>query len=98
MQEDTERLTRLIDDLLELSQIESKEIGLKLELLDLAAEVGKILSAFHRQIEGKKIRVETHLRDAPSVRADRDKLKQIFVNLIDNAIKFNKEGGRVILR
>lgn len=96
MEEDAERLTRLIGDLLELSQIESNEIVLKREVLDLKSEVEKVLLGFGSFIQEKKILVENHT--ASHVMADRDKLKQILINLIENAIKFNRVGGKIIFR
>ncbi|MBI1977697.1 MAG: PAS domain-containing protein [Candidatus Omnitrophica bacterium] len=96
MEEDTERLTRLIGDLFELSKVEAKEITLKLEELDLKSEVEKVLLGFSALTQEKKIAVENNLDCR--VAADRDRLKQILINLIENAIKFNKVGGKIIFR
>ena len=95
MEEDSDRLARLIRDLLELSKIESKEISLKSEKLDLVQEIKKILPLFEIQLRDKKITVENKIEGF--VFTDSDRLKQIFINLIENAIKFNKPGGKIIL-
>lgn len=97
MQEDAERLTRLIDDLLELSKIESEEVPLRLDTLNLRQEIEQILTLFQPHLAKKNIAVENHVpHDAKSeVVADRDRLRQVLINLIDNAIKFSKEGGRI---
>jgi two-component system phosphate regulon sensor histidine kinase PhoR len=85
--------------LLELSKIESKRITLHLEPVDLRQEMEKAISGFLVPLKEKQISVENHLDpQAPfKVRADRDRLKQILINLIDNAIKFNRPGGRIVL-
>ncbi|MBI4367989.1 MAG: PAS domain-containing protein [Candidatus Omnitrophica bacterium] len=97
MENDTDRLNRLIDDLLELSQIESKSVPLKPETVDLAETVRQILVRFQSSVQEKKITVENRIKQGTSVFADRDRLKQILINLVDNAIKFNREGGRIVL-
>lgn len=99
MQEDSERLTRLIDDLLELSKIESKGAPLKMTRENLKTETDKVLRALQPRFEDKKIEVENRIpEDLPKVLTDKDKLKQVLLNLLDNAIKFNKPQGRILLR
>jgi len=93
VEEDTNRLTRLIDELLELSKIESKRISLKMEKLDLKKEIAEALSVLRTAIDEKKIKVENKIDSFVS--ADRDRLKQILINLTENAIKFNKPGGSI---
>lgn len=98
MEEDADRLKRLIDGLLELSKLESRELELRREPVDLKKEIDKVIAAFEPLLKEKKIAVENRLsQNGPGrVSADRDKLKQVLVNLLDNAVKFNREGGRVI--
>ena len=100
MEEDANRLTRLIDDLLELSKIESKELVLKLEPIDLKDEIEKAIRLFAPRIEERNLTIQNGLsaNRIPKVLADRDRLKQVFVNLLDNAIKFNKDGGKIIFK
>jgi len=96
MQEDTQRLTRLIQDLLNLSRIESREIPLNLEPLDLKREIEKTMEGLQPHLEEKKIKMEMIFPDAlPKVLADADKFKQVLLNLLDNAIKFNKPQGQI---
>ena len=98
MEEDTERLNRLIGDLLELSQLESKETDLKAHPVDLKSELKKLMAVFEPRFREKKISVVDQIssRQIPKVLVDTDKLKQVFINLIDNAIKFNRENGQII--
>lgn len=98
MQEDTERLSRLINDLLELSRIESGMDALKLSPLAMTQEAEKALRMIQSKIEEKKITVQNKI--APTLKpvlADPDRLKQVLLNLLDNAIKFNREGGSILL-
>ena len=100
MEQDASRLTRLIDDLLELSKIESKETTLKKKPLILKEEVDQVVSIFHPRLAEKKLSIENDIltNGFPRVLADRDQLKQVLVNLVDNAIKFNREGGRILFK
>lgn len=94
MQEDTQRLTRLIDDLLNLSRIESKELPLRCAPLNLKQEAQKALAILQPRLQESKIKLETQIPDSlPEVMADPDQLKQVLINLLDNALKFNRPGG-----
>ncbi|MDP3921194.1 MAG: ATP-binding protein [Candidatus Omnitrophota bacterium] len=99
MEEDANRLGRLIDDILDLSKIESGALPLKREALDIGSVVTEALSMLEHRLQLKKIKVENRIPEAPlpPVAADRDKLMQILDNLLDNALKFNREGGRIVL-
>jgi len=91
--EHTERLNNLINDLLELSHIESKETKLELSEIDLKSLSSKIISGFRNQAGKMRIEISNDLSEGLSVRADKDKIERVFINLIDNAIKFNKKNG-----
>lgn len=91
----TERLSNLINDLLELSSLESREVELQLEEFKIKALVDKVLLGFKSQLKKKSISVNNKLGDNLSVKAEKDKIEQVLTNLIDNAIKFNKENGTI---
>jgi two-component system phosphate regulon sensor histidine kinase PhoR len=90
-----ERLDRLIDDLLELSNIESGRVTLVPMRLDLEDVVAGVAAMFDRRIAQNRQTMERAVPPGLAVRADRDRLVQILVNLVDNAVKFTPEGGRV---
>lgn len=100
MEEDTARLTRLIDDLLELSKIESREISIRREAVNLRALAEKAAQLLASKIKEKQILLENHVESESglNISGDQDKIQQVFVNLIDNAIKFNRVGGKIILK
>jgi two-component system phosphate regulon sensor histidine kinase PhoR len=90
-----ERLDRLIDDLLELSNIESGRVTLVPMRLDLGDVVAGVEAMFERQTAQSRLTLERAVTPGLVVRADRDRLVQILVNLVDNAVKFTPEGGQV---
>jgi len=90
-----ERLDSLVNDLLSLSHLESKEIMLKKTNFNLKQQVEGIISGFSSQLKKKDIEIKNELSVDISVTADKDRLEQVVTNLIDNAIKFNKDKGFV---
>jgi two-component system phosphate regulon sensor histidine kinase PhoR len=90
-----QRLDNLVNDLLSLSHLESKEIMLKKSRLELKQEVDSVISGFKSQLKKKGIEVRNELPADIAITADRDRLEQVITNLLDNAIKFNKEKGSV---
>ena len=91
----TERLDRLIDDLLELSNIESGRVTLVPMRLDLGDVVTGVAAMFERRTAQNHQTLDRAVPSGLAVRADRDRLVQILVNLVDNAVKFTPEGGQV---
>ncbi len=98
MEEDAGRLTRLIDSLLELSRLEAREAPLRREELDLAEQARQAAVLLVQQAAQKKITIQSHLETGLRVTADRDRVRQVLMNLLDNAVKFGKTGGTVDIR
>ncbi|MFA5147415.1 MAG: ATP-binding protein [Candidatus Omnitrophota bacterium] len=95
IQEHAERLNNLVNDLLSLSHLESKEAALEKGDINLRRLAEGVISGFGSQLKKKKIEVRDELAADLSIRADKDRMEQVFTNLIDNAIKFNKEKGTI---
>lgn len=93
-----ERLNRLVEDLLTISNIEMKETKLDFEEVSLNMAVNNVVSLVDTKAKSKNITIHNNVREnlAP-IKADRDKLTQIFVNLLDNAVKFTPENGEVFI-
>ena len=87
------RLSGLVNDILDLSQIEHGAIELKLETVDTAALVDTVLALSAPTIEGNVISIENKLGDElPYIMADGNRVQQILHNLVGNAIKFTEQG------
>jgi signal transduction histidine kinase len=96
VEDETDRLTRLIDDLLDLSRIESGRLKIKEEKLDIAPLIKKCVEALTGQSKERNIQLQLIVPDSlPEILADRDKVTQILVNLLSNAIKYTQNGGKV---
>lgn len=93
IQEHAERLNNLVEDLLSLSHLESKEIALDKKSFDLKEQLEEIVLSFRSQLKKKNIEIKTDICGSISVAADKRKIEQVLTNLLDNAIKFNKEKG-----
>ncbi len=91
---------KLVKDLLDVSSILSEKLRLKFQLIDLVPLVQKIVTTQRKTAEAKSIQlVETILNTTQvTVLADPDRLEQIIVNLLDNAIKFTSSGGQVSIQ
>jgi len=98
IQRHTDRLTKIVEDLLMLSKIETKEFQLKMETIFLPNLIDDVIDFVRKPAEKKKISFSRHdIISSLAVRADRSYLEQILINLLDNAIKYTPEGGRVIV-
>jgi two-component system phosphate regulon sensor histidine kinase PhoR len=90
-----ERLNSLVDDLLSLSHLESKEITLNKKSFNLRLQLEEVISGFKSQLKKMNIDIKNELPASISINADKDRIEQVLTNLIDNAIKFNKENGSI---
>ncbi|NLW63971.1 MAG: PAS domain-containing protein [Syntrophomonadaceae bacterium] len=96
---ETDRLTRLIDDLLTLSAMETKEIGVNLQNVNLVESVKNVFNIMGPQAEDKNLRMELiYSPQAAWVKADQDLIRQVLINLIDNAIKYSSDDGKIVVR
>ena len=96
MSEQAERMTRLIDDLLSLSRVEMREHLPPAESVDLNDAVAHVIQALQPLAAKIGTTIEFQRRGEPAIiRGDRDEIVQVFQNLIQNAIKYGKPGGRI---
>jgi two-component system phosphate regulon sensor histidine kinase PhoR len=92
----TERLGRLTDDLTDLSNIELGKVSLRLEPTSVAEIADSVVAIISPRASGGQVKVDARLpEDLPDVLADRDRLAQILINLVDNAVKYTPKGGQV---
>ena len=96
---EADRLQRLISDLQELSQVEAGAFELNLQPTSVLDLVEAVTARLGRQFEEKSVTLETEVSaDLPSVRADKDRIDQVLLNLMGNALQYTPAGGRVCLR
>jgi PAS domain S-box-containing protein len=91
-------LLQLINDILDLSKIESGHLELNEETFALAELIPEVLSTIRPLAMAKKIELEADAADDTTVRGDRVRLKQVLYNLLSNAIKFTPDCGTVTLK
>jgi two-component system phosphate regulon sensor histidine kinase PhoR len=96
---ESERLARVIDDILFASHLDSGRLRLDTERVDVAALANEVVESMRIQLEGDvRLRVEAPSNGLPAVDVDPIKLRRVLLNLLENAIKYSPEGGPVVLR
>jgi PAS domain S-box-containing protein len=89
-------LTRLVDDLLDVSRIVRGKVSLKMEPVELAAVVNQALDMARPLIDGMQHQIAVRLPEQPAyLEGDPVRLAQVLLNLLDNAAKYTPEGGRI---
>lgn len=96
--DESERLNRLIGDILELSKIESRRVPLILSPVNIAQFMVNTIAILEVSAHRKHINVNLSAPEELYMEADEDRLRQIFVNLLSNAISYTPEGGKVEVR
>jgi two-component system, OmpR family, phosphate regulon sensor histidine kinase PhoR len=92
------RMHHLIDDILELSAIEAGNVQVKSEEIELHAIVSDVINSLTAKASARHVTLINDVTADVTVFADARRLEQMLTNLIDNAIKFNREGGRVTIK
>jgi two-component system, OmpR family, phosphate regulon sensor histidine kinase PhoR len=92
-----DRLTYLIEDLLTLSQLESGRIALNLRSTQLREVVTRVVEDLQARARLKSMSVDNTVPPDLFAHADGERLEQVLFNLVDNAIKYGKTGGRTII-
>jgi two-component system phosphate regulon sensor histidine kinase PhoR len=96
IQGEADRLTQMVAELTQLSRIESGRAELKMETINLNALADDVITEINPLAERQQVTLSKDLRaDLPRVQADRDRIRQTIINLVHNAVKFNKPGGKV---
>ena len=96
MRGDVDRINSLVDDLLELSRMESGQFAIDAEPVSLAPVVQGVKRQFLETAAARQVTIESRVPDdLPLLMADGDKLSQVLVNLVENALKFTPSQGRI---
>lgn len=96
--EEAERMRRLVEDLLYLSKIESGQIPMEKLPVDLKALVESCVRKTEMQVKEAEVATAFEIDDLPLIQGDAHKLEQVLTNLLDNALKHTPGGGTITLR
>jgi signal transduction histidine kinase len=91
-------LLTMIEDLLQVAKGEQADVHLAIEPIDLKNMIASILSEFEPEISRRSLKLDYAPGEMPSVLADRLRLREVFANLIENAVKYNRAGGFLAVR
>ncbi|NLI58789.1 two-component system histidine kinase PnpS [Acetivibrio saccincola] len=94
---EAERLHVLIDDILLLSEIETKQTALRSENINIKSLGDEVISIVQSIADEKEVTLYNQVTKDIFIKGDKNRLKQLFLNLVDNAIKYNVKGGRVTI-
>ncbi|MEW6404699.1 MAG: ATP-binding protein [Chloroflexota bacterium] len=95
---EAERLSRLVDDLQELSRVESRAFQLELRDLDAAALIRTVAKRLQHQFDEKRVTLDLSLSPRPiTLHADEDRIVQVLTNLAGNALQYTPAGGQVTI-
>ncbi|MDR5683759.1 MAG: ATP-binding protein [Armatimonadota bacterium] len=98
IESEANRLVKMVDDLMELSRLESKGVTFETRPVDLAEACAAVAARHQPRAEQAGVRLVCEASDPTVVVADPDRVEQILTNLVDNALKFTSEGGEIRVR
>lgn len=96
--DETLRLRRLVNELLDLSQIESGHLNLKKDNISLKNLIERVVKKLTPLSQKKRIKMTEELEELPLIMADEDRIEQVMINLIDNAMRYTDENGEIKIR
>jgi signal transduction histidine kinase len=95
--EESDRILAMLNTLMDISEAETGTMRLTRTDVDLASLIGEAIDVFEDVAEERQIAVTAAVEPNLTVTADRDRLRQVLANLLDNALKYTAQGGRVAI-
>lgn len=95
MKAETERMIKLVNDTLDMNQLDEHHPKLTRTDYDLTAQIRTIIHKMEPHCNAKQLEIHLHAKDGRRVNADRERMEQVFANLLHNAIQFSKTGSGV---
>jgi signal transduction histidine kinase len=96
--DESKRLSNLVNDLLELSRMDKETVKLNYSVFDINEMLRRAIIRRMNDLDQKKIDISCEFGEDPCmVRADSDRIEQVVINLLDNAMKFTDEGGTIVM-
>lgn len=91
------RLTKMVEELLEFTRIQDGRFNLRIEQIDLEAELEDTLFGYGELLrqEGVELNYKPMEQNMPPMNGDPERLRQVFLNILDNALKYGKAGGKI---
>jgi signal transduction histidine kinase len=93
--DEVDRLGRLSSDLLDIAQLEAGDLRLNIQELNLQVFVAEVFSKLIREADEKQVALDNAVLEQTRVQADHDRLFQVLINLVGNAIRYTPQGGRI---
>lgn len=95
---ETERMIRLVNDLLQLSRLDSEQFRLKKEWTNVSDMLEEVADRFSFQARRRNLKISLEVaKDVGKVQLDRDQIDQVLDNLVSNSIKYSADGGRIVI-
>ncbi|MBO4217016.1 MAG: HAMP domain-containing protein [Clostridia bacterium] len=97
--DECDRMTRLVSDLLVLSRLDNKRTNWQIESFDLSKLINHILEVMKTDVEAHRHTLEYEYDESiGQIRGDKEKIGQVIINILSNAIKYTPDGGKIILK
>lgn len=94
----SERLINLVNDMLNISKIESGKVEINLEGVDLVVLSRDIINeAYYSKLPDKKVEFALLEQDLPKISADPERLREVFLNIVNNALKYSPDGAKITI-